>query len=518
MFRVDLTQSFKRTVVPCAVLSLLLLAGTPSGFAQSTELSGIAKERDANGNGVLERSEAGGPVAANFDTIDTDKNGTLDGAEIRGFFQGGPAPAPAGASAAGGDGPVELSPQAKALDANSNGTLEKSEARGPVAANFESIDKDGNGALDGAELQAFFGGGASGRPTGPPADVIVDAVIEENIGETTPVVGRFIARQSGPIAARIGGPVLEMNVEVGDRVAQGDLLAVLDKQRLELERERYGALVTQQAANLAAARADLEKRQNELKRLEAIRTSAAFSQARYEDMVQDVAVQRGQVAETRAQLVQAETQFKQAERDLSDAEIRAPFPGVVSATHTEVGAYLSVGTAVVTLINDIDLDIEADVPTSRLSGLTAGSTVGVRLDDGTSTTARLRAIIPNENSRTRTQPVRFTPNLDGLGKTLADNQSVTVLIPVGDTRTALTVSKDAIIERNGRMSVFVVRDGAAEPTSVTVGDGSGDRFIVRSGLTAGDMVVIRGNEDLRPGQRLIIIDRSTSPANGREKG
>ena len=201
-----------------------------------------------------------------------------------------------------------------------------------------------------------------------------------------------------------------------------------------------------------------------------------------------------------------------------DAEIRAPFPGVVSATHTEVGAYLSVGTAVVTLINDIDLDIEADVPTSRLSGLAAGSIVGVRLGDCTSTTARLRAIIPNENPRTRTQPVRFTPNLAGLGKTLADNQSVTVLIPVGDARTAVTVSKDAIIERNGRMSVFVVRDGAAAPTAVTVGDGTGDRFIVRSGLKAGDTVVIRGNEDLRPGQRLIIIDRNASPANGRKKG
>ncbi|CAN0592714.1 unnamed protein product, partial [Laminaria digitata] len=190
-----------------------------------------------------------------------------------------------------------------------------------------------------------------------------------------PVVGRFVALQSGPIAARIGGPVLKMNVDVGDRVTQGALLAVLDKERLELERERYGAIVTQQNANLTAARADLGKRQNELKRLEAIRKSAAFSQARYEDMIQDVASQRGQVAETRAQLVQAETQFKRAERDLMDAEIRAPFPGVVSATHTEVGAYLSVGNPVVTIINDIDLDVEADVPTNRLAGLTNGSTV-----------------------------------------------------------------------------------------------------------------------------------------------
>ena len=236
---------------------------------------------------------------------------------------------------------TELSDRAKPLDTNNNGTLEKNEARGPVAANFDVIDKDRNGALDGSELRAFFqeGAGSGGRTSGPPATVVVDTVIEETIRQTTPVIGRFVAREAGPIAARIGGAVLEMNVDVGDRVVAGDVLTVLDKERLELERERYAAIVTQQNANLAASRADLEKRRNELSRLEGIRSSAAFSQARYDDMVQDVAIQRGQVAETRAQLVQAETQFKRAERDLKDADIRAPFPGVVSETHTEVGAY-----------------------------------------------------------------------------------------------------------------------------------------------------------------------------------
>jgi RND family efflux transporter MFP subunit len=511
VLRVDLVWVLSRAWRSCALISLVALGSMSVASAQSKELSGIAKERDANGNGVLERDEAGGPVAANFDTIDTDKNGTLDGAEIRAFFQGGPAPA---ATTAQGDGttqpagPVGLSPQAKARDANGNGVLERDEAGGPVAANFDTIDTDKNGTLDGAELRSFFGGGSSGRPSGPPATVIVDAVVEENIGQTTPVVGRFVALQSGPVAARIGGPVLGMDVNVGDRVDEGALIAVLDKERLELDRVRFRAIVTQQNANLAGTRADLTKRQNELKRLEAIRKSAAFSQARYDDMVQDVAVQRGKVAETQAQLAQAEAQLKRAERDVTDAEIRAPFPGVVSATHTEVGAWLSVGNPVVTIINDTSLDIEADIPTGRLAGLTEGSRVGIRLDGGLSATAVLRAIIPDENPRTRTRPVRFTPNLSDIGKSLADNQSVTVLIPVGEARTAVTVSKDAIIERNGQMSVFVVRDGAAAPTPVTVGDGTGDRFIVRSGLNTGDTVVIRGNEDLRPGQRLIIIDRS----------
>jgi len=501
-----------------ASLTIMVLLASPAA-AQSKELSDLAKARDANGNGVIEKSEAGGPLAANFDTIDTDKNGTLDGAEIRAFFQGGPAPAST-SSAQIGDDSTELSPQAKARDANGNGTIEKSEAGGPIAANFDTIDKDKSGALDGAEIRAFFQGGSSGGARGgpPPATVVVDDVIEETIGQTSPVVGRFTARQSGSVAARIGGAVDEMRVDVGDRVATGDILAVLDRERLELERDRYASLVTQQTAQLSKTRADLTKTRNDLKRLEGIRNSAAFSQARYDNAVQEVNVQTGSVAVTRAQLDQAQNQLKRAERDLQDAEIPAPFPGVVSETHTEVGAYLSLGNAVVTLINDRNLDIEADVPSGRLRGLTSGVMVDVRLDDGSMLKAKVRAVVPSENSRTRTRPTRFTPVMDGVTKSFADNQSVTVMIPVGDAQKAVTVAKDAIIERNGRMTAFVVRDGAAQPTPVTVGDGTGNRFVVLSGLKPGDKVVTRGNEGLRPGQRLNIISQASAPASGRSGG
>ena len=403
----------------------------------------------------------------------------------------------------------ELSERAKALDANGNGTIEKDEARGPLAANFGTIDKDASGALDGAEIRAFFSGSAGGPP---PASVIVDDVVEQAVGQTTPVVGRFVVHQSGPMAAKIAGSVIEMDASVGDRVTEGALIAVLDRDRLALERDRIEAVVSQQRANLAAARADLEKRRNALKRLEGIRKSAAFSQARYDDVLQDVASQTGHVAETRAQLVQAETQLKRAKRDLSDAEIRAPFPGVISETHTAVGSYLSIGSPVVTIINDNALDIEADVPSGRLKGIKPGTVVSIRLDNEAQIRATVRAIVPSENPRTRTRPVRFTPELgDGA---YADNQSITVLLPVGNARTAVTVSKDAVIERNGSMSVFVVRNGAAAPVPVTVGEGVGDRFVVTSGLSAGEKVVIRGNEGLRPGQRLNIVSPAKSPRGG----
>ena len=256
-----------------------------------------------------------------------------------------------------------LSPIAQNLDANKNGLLERTEARGPVVANFDTIDKDKSGSLDGDELFEFFQGGNRGGSggSGPPANVVVDAVIEEPLSQTVPVLGRIVAGEFGPIAARIGGAVNEMRVDVGDRVERGTVLAVLDRERLALERTRHEALVMQQSAQLAGARADLQKVSLDLKRLEGIRKSAAFSQARYDDAIQEVAKQRGEVAEAKAELAQAEAQLKRANIDLQDSEIRAPYPGVVSEKHAEVGAYLNIGSPVVTLINDLDIRRDASI-------------------------------------------------------------------------------------------------------------------------------------------------------------
>lgn len=460
-----------RSGLGMAGAGLLTLAMAGPVLAQTaqpeidTTLGGPAVAMDTNKNGVVDRDEAQGPAASNFDTIDINKSGTLDGAELRHFFLGGPRPGGPASAAAG---------EAKSADAPRGGP--------------------------------------------PPAPVVLDTVIEESIGQTTPVIGRIVARQSGSVAARVSGAVVEMRVDVGDRVELGDIIATIDRERMQLERDRYAAIVTQQNANLTAARADLEKKRNDLKRQEGIRSSAAFSQARFEDSTQEVAVQTGVVAETRAQLSQAQTQLKRAERDLADSEVRAPFPGIISGTNTEVGAYLSVGNPVATIINDRDLEIEADVPTNRIEGLKAGDSVNVRLNPNLTVQAKLRAIIPAENPRTRTRPVRFTSDFAGLDLPLADNQSVTVLVPVGGSRVAVTVSKDAVTQRNGQNMVFVANNGRAQPRPITTGEATGSRLVVVSGLKPGDKVVVRGNERLRPGQALRDIGESAAPANGRGGG
>ena len=535
------------------LLSFCLVFGASfllsDAHAQGVELSGRAKAADKNNNGVIDRDEAGGPLKDNFVEMDCNKSGTLDGAEIRGFFTGVQCPAPAAAAPAAA--PVAaakalppLSGRAKAADANNNGVIDRDEAGGPLKENFAEMDCDGSGTLDGAEIRGFFtgvqcpkpaaapattpappqaaspeaAGGAqkAGTPQAggrPPSAVRVDAVIAEPKSQTYPVIGRLVAQRTGDVASRINGAVVEMNVSVGDRVSKGDVIAVLALERLTAQRDKYAAALATRRAMVQTAQAEAAKTAQELRRMSELRQSSAFSRARYEDLQRDVDARQATLVERRSQLKEAEAELDQAAIDLYNGSIRAPYSGVVSEKHTEIGSYVNVGNPVVTLISDTEIEVEAEVPSDRIAGLTPGRIVRFRLDDGTEHRATVRSIIPRENARTRTRPVRFTPQFGEKSSSFAINQSVSVLVPIGKIEQVVTVHKDAIVHRGPNRVVSVVRNGKAFPRQVTLGVAVGNRYIVENGLSAGDVVVTHGNETLPPGAAVRVLSGPAPNAN-----
>ncbi len=324
-----------------------------------------------------------------------------------------------------------------------------------------------------AGLVAGFGG-APAHAQGGPTNVLVDKVIEGPLTQTTPVIGRLVSGQAGVVAARSAGPIEKMLVQVGDRVEKDQVIATLVSDAIQ--------------AQLDLKRAETTMARQELSRMSSLRKrgSAAFTQQRYDDAVQKLAI-------ARADMLLAEIRKY-------NAEIRAPYAGVVTQKHTDAGAYVAVGAPVVELINDRALEIEADVPATRVLGLMAGRSVRFTMGDGTAHTAVVRAVVPEENPRSRTRIVRLTPKFSARLGVLAANESVTLQIPVGQSREVVSVHKDAILNRGGKDIVFLAIDGKATPRTVQLGVAVGSRFEVLEGLKPGDIVIVRGNERLRPGQ------------------
>ena len=346
-----------------------------------------------------------------------------------------------------------------------------------------------------------------------PMQIGVDRVIKAPLSQTMPVLGRFVARQYGVVAALARGPVGEVLAEVGDRVIKGQVIAKLAPDRIQANRDLVAAELAEKEAGIMAAKAQLRLAEGEYKRLERLRKSAAFSKARLGDKRNEVQKYKGELAETEAAVNRARANLRLADIDLRNAEIRAPYNAVIAQRHVVAGNYVNVGDKIVTLINDEDLEIEAEVPADRLHGVTAGRVVQVRLDDGSVHKAVIRAVVPTESTRTRTRPVRFVPQINGTApKTgLAADQSVIVDVPIAEQSDVTTVHKDAIVARGGRNFVFVVEDGKAEKRFVRLGRAAGERFEVLDGLRSGEIVAVKGNERLRPGQRVAHKPLKDSP-------
>jgi RND family efflux transporter MFP subunit len=343
----------------------------------------------------------------------------------------------------------------------------------------------------------------------------VDEVRAEPLAQTVPVIGRFVARQAGVVAARTEGAVTEMLVQVGDRVRQGDVIAALDVDRLTWRRDLAAATAREMKALLASAKSRLAKRRLELERLEGIRVSAAFSQARYDDAIHDLAAGESAVAAAAAALARVRANLRIVEDDLRHGHVLAPYDGVVSQRHTEVGAYVRVGDAVVSLVNDDDLEIEADVPYNRIAGLEPGTVVSAELGDGSTHNVIVRAVGAEENPMTRTRQVWFTPAVEGASVRNAVGESVSIQLPLGAPREVVTVHKDAILKRQGLSLVYVVTDeSTAQVRPVELGEAVGARFEVLDGLEPGETVVVRGNERLRPGQQLRVGAPQQAEAEG----
>ncbi len=342
---------------------------------------------------------------------------------------------------------------------------------------------------------------ATEAPGRPATKVTVDTVRIEPYRQTAEIIGRFVPRQSGIVSALSSGAVQILSVETGDRVEAGDIISTLNKDRLKWQLELKQSEVAQYRAQFKTKKQKILLLRQELQRLKSLKNSPAFSRARLDDKIQQIAVAESQAIEAKAELNKSKADQKLTEISLKNAEIRAPNAGIITQKHTSIGAYLKIGEPVVTLVDTKMMEIEADIPSLYINGLNTGTISRARTSQDSFFSVTVRAIIPVENPRTRTRAVRFTVGSRATrdNETYAANQSVILEIPAGIKKNALTVHKDAVMSRNGRKIVALAVEKKVQLQAVELGPTSGSRFIVKDGLKAGDLTIVRGNERLLPG-------------------
>jgi membrane fusion protein, multidrug efflux system len=324
----------------------------------------------------------------------------------------------------------------------------------------------------------------SGQPAGG-VGVVVAPVRVGPVVERVESVGTARAREAVTVTTRLSGIIAAINFQEGQRVAAGTVLVELDRSQL--------------IAELEGARATLDDARQQLGRARQLRATQAVAEARIDQLE---ATQRS-----------AEARVRQVQARIEEMKIVAPFDGRVGIRQVSLGALVPPG-AVVTTLDDVSrMRVEFTVPEVYVAKLAQGMAVsagsaafGTRRFEGTVTVidTRIDAV---------TRAVRVISEFPNDHETLRPGLFMNVVLTLATRSQALIVREDAIDPVGDQAFVYAVRQGRAVRQLVTLGARLAGEVEVTSGLTAEDVVVVRGLQRLRNGVPVRITETQRPAAS-----
>jgi RND family efflux transporter MFP subunit len=366
----------------------------------------------------------------------------------------------------------------------------------------------------------FFIVGCGHEPTTakPPESLAVAVArpISKDVQSYEEFTGRTEATESVEVRSRVSGYLAKILFEPGRPVTTGTALFEIDRETFEAELDRAKADIAKAAAQLQRADADLE-------RAKTLLPKSAISQQDFDKFVADRAV-------AAAELQSANAAAKQANVNLKHTYINAPIDGVVGRPLVTQGNLVNANaTILTTIVSKGDMHVYFDVdeltvlkykklapdepkkpqkaPPSKIPVLMA-----LADEEGFPHRGHIDFIDNQLNRNTGTIQVRAV--FDDPQNELVSGAFVRVRIPIGEPKPGLLVSERAVMSDQGQKYVWVVgKDGKIAYQMVTLGGWQDSLRIVDTGLTAKDLVVVTGIQQVREGQE-VKTQEVTMPASG----
>jgi RND family efflux transporter MFP subunit len=352
-------------------------------------------------------------------------------------------------------------------------------------------------------LLASCGKNGGADPSAPKADaarnpsareVRVVRAEQRTLERILQAVGTLAAREEASVAAQVAGQLEQNLVDLGDRVAAGQELALIDT-------TAYEALAKASAANLARAEASAANAAQNLRRIQELHQSQIAS-------ISDLDAAVAEAARTRAEVKAAEANHAVARLNLERSRVKAPFPGVVAERVASAGDYLGVGTPILRLVQTDPLRLRLEVAERESVAIEVGLPVRFSVEGETQVyQTKLARVAPAIRAGSRMLLVESdVPNPGGLRAGLFARAQIVVREPTA----VVVVPQEALITFAGVEKVVLFEAGKALERTVTTGRHEGGWVEIVSGLTAGEKVVL-APAGIRTGQPLRVANSSPSP-------
>ena len=355
-----------------------------------------------------------------------------------------------------------------------------------------------------------------------PLEVEVATVTERAAGTQASVLnasGYVTARRRATVSSKVTGKVIEVNVEEGMAVREGQVLARLDDSTLQAALKLYRAQLEAAKRQIPESEVRLEQARIQLQRQERLRKDGLNTPNDIDNARAEVDSLVARIASAQEQVKVAESQIAMQETAIEDTIIRAPFSGVAISKDAQPGEMVSpvsagggfTRTGISTIVDMSSLEIEVDVNESYINRVRTGQPVSAVLDayPDFQIPAHVITLVPTADRQKATVLVRI--GFKQLDPRILPDMGVKVTFlreeeaAAAPAARAVTLVPQAAVKTDGGASyVFVVRQNSVERRAIKTGGTDGDRLEVLAGLSGGDQVVISPPPDLAEGMLIAI--------------
>lgn len=289
-----------------------------------------------------------------------------------------------------------------------------------------------------------------------------------------------------PVVARVGGEVVRLLVEEGDRVGEGQVLAELDGERLRLE--------------MLSAKANLDQVRGEYERYTDLAARGLVSEAMFEGLKFD--------------LEALEATYELARLNFEYSKIRAPISGVISSRDVKLGQSIAASEVAFRITDTSELLAYLSIPQAELAKFSPGQFATLKVDAMPDVTyaATIVRISPTIDMRNGT--FRATAFVDNSSGELAPGMFARFSIAYDRHSDALVIPRAALIEEDDQTSVYVVADGSVARRVIQVGIESEEVVEVIGGLGSDEEIVVTGQSSLRDGSKVLASNTAHASYTG----
>jgi HlyD family secretion protein len=336
--------------------------------------------------------------------------------------------------------------------------------------------------------------------------------------------GYVTARRAATVSSKVTGKVVEVLVEEGMEVREGQVLARLDDATPRKALSLAEAQLASARSNLTENEVRLKQARLNQERIRRLKGQGISTQSDLDAADADAASFAARLEVGRQDVEVAERTVVLRRQDVDDTVIRAPFSGIAVTKDAQPGEMISpisagggfTRTGICTLVDMKSLEVDVDVNESYIHRVTPGQRAVATLDAYPDWQIPCRVIMPVPTADRQKATVKVRLGFEQLDPRILPDMGVKVAFlganegqqgqQPASNRAVVVVPRAAVRRAGDKDVVFVVKEGVVERRAIGLSAVPGDEAVVLSGLAAGERVVVEGPADLKDGDKVAVKD------------